>query len=104
MDCLQNHRKRLAELRAALRQQVAREIRINLRSDIRRELTAKLRMVKGEQLNWLLAGYFERGKQTLAMRLPGGPSADRHVWLLQLENMAVSSIVTPDPSSTVGTT
>ena len=40
---LQEHRKRLAELRATLRQ-AARDIRINL---IRRELTAKLRMVKG---------------------------------------------------------
>ena len=77
---LQDHRKRLAELRAALRQEVAREIRINLRRDIRRELTAKLRMVKGEQLDRLLAGYFERGKQTLEMQLPGGPSADRHAW------------------------
>ena len=37
-------------------------------------------MVKGEQLNSLLAGYFERGKQTLEMQLPDGPSADRHAW------------------------
>ena len=66
---LQDHRKRLAELRAALRQEVAREIRIILRREKRRELTAKLRMVTGEQLNRLLAGYFERGKQTLAMQL-----------------------------------
>ena len=55
---LQNHRKRVAELRATLRRKVAREIRMNLRRDKRRELTAKLRMVKGEQLNrltcWLL--------------------------------------------------
>ena len=75
---LQNHRKRLAELRATLRQEVAREFRINLRRDIRRELTAKLR--KGEQLDRLLAGNFERGKQTLEMQLPDGPSADRHAW------------------------
>ena len=76
----QNHRKRLAELRATLRQEVAREIRITLRRNIRRELTAKLRMVKGEQLDRLLAGYFERGKQTLELQVPDGPSADRHAW------------------------
>ena len=57
---LQEHRKRLAELRATLRQEVARDIRISLHRDIRRELTAKMRMVKGEQLNRLLAGYFDR--------------------------------------------
>ena len=77
---LQNHRKRLAELRATLRQEVAREIRINLRRYIRRELTAKLRMVKGEQLDRLLAGYFERGKQTLEIQLPDGLSAERHAY------------------------
>ena len=77
---LQEHRKRLAELRATLRHQAAREIRINLRRDIRRKLTAKLQMVKREQLNRLLAGHFERGKQTLEMQLPDGPSADRHAW------------------------
>ena len=70
----------LAELRATLRQEAARDIRINLRSDKRRELTAKLRMVKGEQLNRLLAGYFDREKQTLEMQLPDGPSSDRHAW------------------------
>ena len=74
----QDRRKRLAELRATLGQEVAREIRTVLRRDTRRELTAKLRMVKGEQLNRLLAGYFERGKQTLEMQLPDGPSAGRH--------------------------
>ena len=37
-------------------------------------------MVKGEQLNRLLAGYFDRGKQTLEMQLPDGPSSDRHAW------------------------
>ena len=31
-----------------------------------------------EQLNILLAGYFDRGKQTLDMQLPDGPSSDRH--------------------------
>ena len=76
---LQEHRKRLAELRATLRQEAAREIRMNLRRDTRRELTAKLRTVKGEQLNRILAGYFD-GKQKLEMQLPDGPSADRHAW------------------------
>ena len=75
---LQEHRKRLAELRATLRQEAARDIPINLRRDIRRELTAKLRMVK--QLNRLLAGYFDRWEQTLEMHLPDGPSSDRHAW------------------------
>ena len=46
---LQEHRKRLAELRASLRQEAARNIHINLRRDIRRELNAKLRVDKGEQ-------------------------------------------------------
>ena len=77
---LQEHRKRLADLRTTLRQEAARDIRISLRRDIRRELNAKLRMVKGEQLNRLLAGYFDRGKQTLEMQLPDGPSSDRHAW------------------------
>ena len=75
---LQEHRKRLADLRTTLRQEAASEIRINLRRDFRRELTAKLRMVKGERLNKLLAGHFERGKQALEMQLPDGLSADRH--------------------------
>ena len=77
---LQEQRKRLAELGDTLRQEAARNIRINLRRDIRRELNAKLRMVKREQLNRLLAGYFDRGKQTLEMQLPDGPSSDRHAW------------------------
>ena len=77
---LQEHRKRLADLRTTLRQEAARDIRISLLRDIRRELNAKLRMVKGEQLNRLLAGYFDRGKQTLEMQLPDGPSSDRHAW------------------------
>ena len=59
---LQEHRKRLADLRNTLRKEAARDIRISLRRDIRRELNAKLRMVKGEQLNRLVAGYFDRGK------------------------------------------
>ena len=75
---LQEHGKRLAELRTTLRQEAARDIRISLRRDTRRELSAKLRMVKKEQLNRLLAGYFDRGKQTLEMQLPDGPSSDGH--------------------------
>ena len=37
-------------------------------------------MVKGEQLNKLLAGYFDRVKQTLEMQLPDGLSSERHAW------------------------
>ena len=77
---VQEHRKRLADLRTTLRQEASRDIRISLRRDMRRELNARLRMVKGEQLNRLLAGYFDRGKQTLEMQLPDGPSSDRHAW------------------------
>ena len=78
---LQEHRKRLAELRATLRQEGARDIRISLRRDIRRvELNAKIRMVKEEQLNRLLAACFDREKQTPEMQLPDGPSSDRHAW------------------------
>ena len=72
---LQEHRKRLADLRTTLR----RDIHISLRHDTCRELNAKLRMVKSEQLNRLLAGYFVR-KQTWEMQLPDGPSSDRHAW------------------------
>ena len=53
---------------------------MSLRRDIRREVNAKLRIVKGEQLNRLLAGYFDRGKQTLEMQFADGPSSDRHAW------------------------
>ena len=76
---LQEHRKRFAELRATLRQ-TARDIRISLRRDIRRELNARMRMVKGEPLNRLLAGYYDREKGTLEMQLPDGPSSDKHAW------------------------
>ena len=62
------------------RRKAARDIRISLRRDIHGELNAILRMVKGEQLNRLLAGFFDRGKQTLEMQLPDGPSSDRHAW------------------------
>ena len=57
---LQEHKKRLAELRATLRQEAARDIRISLRRETRRKLNAKLRMIKGE-LNILIDGYFDRG-------------------------------------------
>ena len=46
---LQEHRKRLADLRNTLRQEAARDIRVCLRREIRQELRAKTRMVKGEQ-------------------------------------------------------
>ena len=68
-------------------------IRINLRRVIRRELNAKLRMVKGEQLNRLLAGYFDRGEQTLEMQLPDGPLPTDLCGPLQRVNMAVRSTV-----------
>ena len=74
---LQNHRARLAELRSTLRQDAVREVRKYLRRDTRREPTAKLRMVKGQQSDRLLAGYLERGEETLEMQLPGGPSGNR---------------------------
>ena len=61
----------------ALRQTVG-EICKELRREIRRERTAKLRMVRGRQLDGLLAGCYERGKETLEMQLPEGPSDDRH--------------------------
>ena len=35
---------------------------------------------QGEQLNRLLAGYFDRVKQALEMQLPNGPSSDMHAW------------------------
>ena len=68
---LQEHKKRLADLRTTLRQGGARDIRISLRRDIRQELNAKLRMVKGEQLIRLLAGYFDRGKQNVGNAITG---------------------------------
>ena len=43
-------------------------------------MNAKLRTDKGEQLNRLVAGYCDEGKQTLEMQLPDGPSSDRHAW------------------------
>ena len=72
---LQEHRKRLADLRTTLRQEAAPDIRISLRRDTS-GMDAKLRMVKEAHL----AGNFDRGKQTLGMQLPDGPSSDRHAW------------------------
>ena len=37
-------------------------------------------MVKGQQLDRLLAGYLERGTDILEMQLLDGPSGDRHAW------------------------
>ena len=75
------NRKRLAELRAALRQEVACEILINLRRDICRELRAKLRMVKGEQLDRLLAGYFGRGCLGCFLNALAGAKACKTAWI-----------------------
>ena len=61
---LQEHRKRLADLRNKLRQEAARDIRISLCREIRRELNAKLRMDKGEQLNRLVCRWLFRSRET----------------------------------------
>ena len=58
---LQEHRKRLDDLRNMLRQEIAREIRKEIRRDIRKEVAAKVRTMKGEQLDKLISGYFDRG-------------------------------------------
>ena len=78
-SALQGHRSRLAGLRFDLRLKTG-EARKDLRRKIRTELTAKRRTVKGSQLDRLLSGNFERGKETLEMQLPDGPSDDRHAW------------------------
>ena len=74
-SALQGHRSRLAGLRFDLRLKTG-EARKDLRRKIRRELTAKRRTVKGSQLDRLLSENFERGKETLEMQLPDGPSDD----------------------------
>ena len=84
----------LPELRATLRQEAARDIRISLRRDICREQTAKMRMVKGEQLNRLLAGYFDQEKQTLEMQLRMALLRMDMRGLLLRVNMAVRFIAT----------
>ena len=77
---LQEHRKRLDDLRQMLRQETARAIRKEIRRDIRKEVAAKVRMVKGEQLDKLISGYFDRGKQSFEMHLQDGPSTNKHAW------------------------
>ena len=37
-------------------------------------------MKRGRQLDRLLTGHYERGKETLEMQLPDGVSDDRHAW------------------------
>ena len=77
---LQEHRKRLDDLRNMLRQETARMIRKEIRRDIRKEVAAKIRMMKGEQLDKLITGYFDRGKQSFEMQLQDGPSTNKHAW------------------------
>ena len=37
-------------------------------------------MLKGEQLDKLIYGYFDRGKQSFEMQLQDGPSTNKHAW------------------------
>ena len=37
-------------------------------------------MLKGEQLDRLVSGYFDRGKQSFEMQLEDGSSTNRHAW------------------------
>ena len=97
---VQNHRKRLAELRATLRQEVAREIRNNLRRDIRRELTAKLRVVKGEAN----IGTCSFGTVPLLTNIAWAAAAGEHGREVFCDNDAECPASTPDSSSAVGTT
>ena len=85
-DNLQEHRDRLEDLRKLLRQEAAREIRKEIRRDIRREVAAKVRLPKGEQLDKLISGYFDRGKQSFEMQLQDGPSTSRHDWATAAKN------------------
>ena len=77
---LQEHRKRLDDLRNMLRQETARQIRKEIPRDIRKEVAAKVRTMKGEQLDKLISGYFDRGKQSFEMQLQDGPSTNKHEW------------------------
>ena len=77
---LQDHRKRLEDLRNSLRQEIAKDIRKEIRRDIRKEVAAKVRKLKGDQLDRLISGYFDRGKQSFEMQLPDGPSTNRQDW------------------------
>ena len=77
---LQEHRKRLDDLRNMLRQATAREIRKEIRRDIRKEVGAKVRTMKEEQLDKLISGNFDRCKQSFEMQLQDGPSTNKHEW------------------------
>ena len=77
---LQEHRKRLDDLRNMLRQETAREIRKEIRRNIRKEVSAKVRMIKEEQLDKLISGYFDRSKQFFEMQLQDGLSTNKHEW------------------------
>ena len=77
---LQDHRKRLDDLRNMLRQETAREVRKEIRRDIRKEVAAKVRMLKGGQLDRLVSGCFDRGKQSFEMQLEDGLSTNRQAW------------------------
>ena len=37
-------------------------------------------MLKGEQLDELISGYFDRGKQSFEMQLQNRPSTNKHAW------------------------
>ena len=37
-------------------------------------------MLKGEQLDRLVSGYFDRGKESFEMQLKDGPSTNRQAW------------------------
>ena len=92
---LQEHRERLEDLRKLLRQAATGEIRKEFRRDIRREVAAKVRLLKGEQLDKLISGYFDRGKQSFEMQLQNGPSTSRHDWATAAYGLWPRSIVTP---------
>ena len=77
---LQDHRKRLENLRNMLRQEAARDVRKEIRRDIRKEVAAEIRIMKGEQLDRLISGHFNRGKQSFEMQLQDGPSANKQEW------------------------
>ena len=72
---LQEHGERLEDLRKLLRQEAAGEIRKEIRRDIRRKVAAKARLLKGEQLDKLISGYFDRGKQSSEMQLQNWATA-----------------------------
>ena len=77
---MQEHRERLEDLRKLLKQAAIGEIHQEIKRDIRREVPAKVRLLKGEQLDKLISGYFDRGKQSFEMQSQNGPSTSRHDW------------------------